>query len=97
MIEFSFFDVVRFYRYEDVLCAVLNMCADYFETERYITPSERYALLRTMPYLIFLLDGDDEKHTLSRVKHFHPERFQKIFKVNNTHKCTHSLSLILFD
>jgi hypothetical protein len=57
------------------------MCADYFETERYITPSERYALLRTMPYFIFLMDGDDEKHTLARIKHLHLDRFQRIFKV----------------
>lgn len=66
--------------YQDVLAHIANMCAEHFEEGRYVTPSDKFRLLRVMPYIIFLMDHADAKKSVLKCKSIKPERFAKIFK-----------------
>jgi len=74
--------------YQEVLCHIANMCAEYFEKERYVTPNEKFRLLRVMPYIIFLMDNADAKKSVLKVKNLRPDRFAKIFKVTHRKRQT---------
>jgi cytoplasmic FMR1 interacting protein len=44
--------------FEDVFVAMLSQAVDYFDQELYVTPEEKWALLRALPHIMLLLDGD---------------------------------------
>ena len=44
--------------HEDVLLEMLQQNIDYIENERYLTPDEKYRLIRSLPHLMLLIDGD---------------------------------------
>jgi len=67
--------------YQDVLVHIANMCAEYYEKELFVTPHEKFRLLRVMPYIIFLMDNADTKKNILRIRNLRPDRFAKIFKV----------------
>lgn len=76
----------------DVLIHIANACAESIEEERYVTPTEKFRLLRVLPYLLFLIhgeegqEGDDskkkehERRSIFKMKHIKLERFMKIFR-----------------
>lgn len=43
---------------DEFLLLIINHCEDHIGAQRYVLPNERFALLRTIPYVMFLLDGD---------------------------------------
>eukprot|EP01132_Coremiostelium_polycephalum_P008287 gene8287-10183_t len=67
-------------RFDDVLPFIVNQCADYMEEEKYILPSEKNCLLRVMPFVLFLIDGEDSKHSLLKNKNVNISRYAKIFR-----------------
>lgn len=66
--------------YQEVLALIANSCAERIEEERYVTPTEKFRLLRVLPYLLFLIDSDDPKRSLLKIKSIKLERFAKIFR-----------------
>jgi cytoplasmic FMR1 interacting protein len=68
--------------FDDVLTIVVNQCADYLETEKYLLPSEKHCLLRVMPYVLFLMDGDqNSQNNIFKSKKLKLPRFAALFKV----------------
>ncbi len=57
------------------------MAAECVDEERYITPHERFALLRVMAYTLILIDDEEGKRALTAVKHLKLDKFQRHLKV----------------
>lgn len=63
------------------MAAVVNQCADYFEGDRYVLPSEKHCLLRVMSYGLFLMDGDNNtQYNIFKSKKIKLNRFATIFR-----------------
>lgn len=58
------------------------MAAECVDEERFITPHERFALLRVMTYALILIDDEEGKRALTAVKHLKLDKFQKHLKVS---------------
>ncbi|KAJ1446360.1 cytoplasmic fragile-X interacting family-domain-containing protein [Pelagophyceae sp. CCMP2097] len=43
--------------HEDILIEMLQQNVDFIENERYLTPDEKYRLIRSLPHLLLLIDG----------------------------------------
>lgn len=76
--------------HEDVLVGMLEQCRLFLELEIYVTPDDKYRLLRSLPHLILLIDGtilDPDKDRSFNVFKQKPTRFKldpykKLFKLN---------------
>ncbi len=66
-----------------MLAYVSNQCADFFESERFLMPSEKHTLLRVIPYALLLMDGEKNSTTfnLFKSKKVKLARFAAMFKV----------------
>lgn len=67
--------------YEDVLADVLNLCVRLYESHMYITPNDKYILLKVMGFLIFLMDGKESSVLkMDQKKRISISKIDKIFK-----------------
>jgi len=74
-------DVQAITNFDDVLALIVNQCANFLETERYLSPQEKHCLLRVIPYGLFLMDGDSgAQHNIFRTKKIKLDRFAQIFR-----------------
>ncbi|GMH87256.1 hypothetical protein TL16_g10797, partial [Triparma laevis f. inornata] len=71
--------------HEEVLCEMIEQACDFLEEENYLLPDEKYRLVRALPHLMLLADGEAEVPKSFNV--FKPpknmlnlSRLQKIFK-----------------
>ena len=46
--------------HEDVLIEMLTQCTDFLERGIFVTPDDKYRLLRGLPHLLLLIDGDKD-------------------------------------
>ncbi|GAM27817.1 hypothetical protein SAMD00019534_109930 [Acytostelium subglobosum LB1] len=67
---------------DEVLSVIVNQCADYLEKEKYILPTEKHCLMRVMPYVLFLIDENDNKHNIFKNKSLNLSAYAKIFRKN---------------
>ncbi|RDD41868.1 Cytoplasmic FMR1-interacting protein 2 [Trichoplax sp. H2] len=44
--------------FEDVLAEVINLCINFYENKKYMTPKGKFMLLRVMGYSLYLIDGN---------------------------------------
>jgi cytoplasmic FMR1 interacting protein len=54
-------EVKRVRGHEDVLQEVLDHCLQYLDHKLYMHAEEKFRLIRVMPYLLLLLDGNDDE------------------------------------
>eukprot|EP01105_Mastigella_eilhardi_P007592 TRINITY_DN1906_c0_g1_i1.p1 TRINITY_DN1906_c0_g1~~TRINITY_DN1906_c0_g1_i1.p1 ORF type:complete len:1157 (+),score=386.18 TRINITY_DN1906_c0_g1_i1:74-3472(+) len=73
-------DLKEIERSEDVLAQCITVCANFIETERYLLPVEKHRLLRVIPYVLLLMDGEDSKHDAFKSKHLNISQLKSIFK-----------------
>lgn len=73
--------------HEEVLIEMLQQNVDFIENERYLTPDEKYRLVRSLPHLVLLIDGDvvagssdDKKKNVFKDKRINLKQLQAIFK-----------------
>jgi len=67
--------------FDDVLSLIANTCADFFEADRFVLPGEKHCLLRVMPYVLYLMDGEQNSpNNIFKSKKIKLERFSKIFR-----------------
>jgi len=67
--------------FDDVLSAIVNTAADFMESGKYLLPTEKYCLLRVMPYCLFLMDGEASSPlNVFKSKKIKLSRFSLIFK-----------------
>lgn len=67
--------------FEDVLAALLNQCAKMLENNEYLTPYEKHAALRVLPYGLILMDGDaNTPYNIFKSKKINLKRFASLFK-----------------
>ena len=52
--------VKRITGHETVLCEMIEQCADFLEQENFLLPDEKYRLIRAIPHLMLLADGEKE-------------------------------------
>ncbi|GMH96491.1 hypothetical protein TrVE_jg14429 [Triparma verrucosa] len=71
--------------HEEVLCEMIEQACDFLEEENYLLPDEKYRLIRALPHLMLLADGEAEVPKSFNI--FKPPknmlnvaRLQKIFK-----------------
>ena len=70
--------VVDDIRYDDVVSEMVNCAADMFEADMFVLPEDKHTLLRTMPYCLLLMDGNDANNVF-RSKKIKLSRFAAIF------------------
>lgn len=63
---------------QDLFVSFANQASDWVDAEHYITPKEKYMLLRSIPYFLYL--ADDPKSPVNRVKSVRISQYTKIFK-----------------
>eukprot|EP01136_Pigoraptor_vietnamica_P024486 Opistho-1_new@77605 len=66
--------------YDEVLADVVNLCADLFEQNLYVTPEEKHVMLKVMAFGLFLMDGVKSQANIYKNKKIRLERFGKLFK-----------------
>jgi len=67
--------------FDEILALMINQCATWIENDKYVLPTEKHCLLRAMPYILFLMDGDqNSKYNIFKTKLIKLDRFYKIFK-----------------
>jgi len=71
--------------HEDVLIEMLQQNVDFIENERYLMLDEKYRLIRSLPHLMLLIDGDVDESTYKVINVFKDKRIkltslQAIFK-----------------
>eukprot|EP01114_Cavostelium_apophysatum_P018213 TRINITY_DN5592_c0_g1_i1.p1 TRINITY_DN5592_c0_g1~~TRINITY_DN5592_c0_g1_i1.p1 ORF type:complete len:1338 (-),score=458.14 TRINITY_DN5592_c0_g1_i1:118-4131(-) len=67
--------------FDDVLTVIVDTCADILEAGRYLLPNEKHCLLRVMPYVLFLMDGEqNSQYNIFKSKKLKLNRFSSIFK-----------------
>ncbi len=61
---------------------LFNHSVDCLERKQYLLPTEKHTLLRSLPYLIYLMDSDDKKNGLNafKSKKIQLEKAQKFLK-----------------
>lgn len=64
--------------FDDVIALAVNQCADYLESQKFLLPVEKHCLLRVMPYALFLMDGDDNKHNIFKKKDLNLSRISRV-------------------
>lgn len=75
-------EMIRLSGYEDGLFHLMTFCANMYESERYVVPTEKHALLRVMTHCILLMDdGEKDVRALYKRKKVNIDRFFKLFKV----------------
>jgi cytoplasmic FMR1 interacting protein len=75
--------VKRINGHEEVLCEMIEQCASFLDEENYVTPEEKYRLIRAIPHLMLLADGVAEvpkSFNVFKNKLVNVSRLQKIFK-----------------
>lgn len=65
---------------EELLLLLINHCEEYVVAQKYVLPDERFALLRTIPYVMFLLDGDTVNVFSHKLLNW--SRLKQLFKDN---------------
>ena len=69
--------------HEQVLCEMIEQCADFLEQENYLTPDEKYRLIRAMPHLMLLADGEadaSKSFNIFKNKLVNVDRLKRLFK-----------------
>ncbi len=66
--------------YEDVLQDMLNLCAEYLETEQYLLPTTKHCYLKAMSLGIALLDGEGEDKDFTKRKRLRLDKIGKAFR-----------------
>jgi len=66
--------------YDDVIALIVTQCTDLLERDSYIMPNEKYALLRVIPYGIFLMDGEQNGENVFKTKKLKLHRIYKVLK-----------------
>eukprot|EP01137_Pigoraptor_chileana_P010276 Opistho-2@59637 len=66
--------------YDEVLADVVNLCADIYEQNLYVTPEEKHVMLKVMAFGLFLMDGVKSQANIYKNKKIRLERFGKLFK-----------------
>lgn len=68
--------------YEKVLTQCAQLCYQNLESERYLLPNEKHCYLRALPYIIYLLDANEqsEKKSVFKLKTFNMSKIAKVFK-----------------
>jgi len=69
--------------YGDVILDMIKYCAERIESSMFMTPEEKYVLIRAIPNLLFLLDGQKEQQNslnVFRAKKVPLKRLQNIVK-----------------
>jgi cytoplasmic FMR1 interacting protein len=71
--------------HEDVLIEMLQQNVDFIENERYLMLDEKYRLIRSLPHLMLLIDGDSDEGANKVINVFKDKRIkltslQAIFK-----------------
>jgi cytoplasmic FMR1 interacting protein len=54
--------------HEEVLIEMLQQCVDFLERGIFVTPDDKYRLLRGLPHLLLLIDGDKDDGTFNVFK-----------------------------
>jgi len=74
-------DLHKIVGFDEVIALIANQCALWAESDIHILPSEKYCVLRVMPYCLFLLDGDaSSPHNVFKSKRININRFARLFK-----------------
>ena len=63
---------------QDILVHFANQASDWVDTEHYTTPKEKYMLLRSIPYFLYL--ADDPARPVNKVKTLRISQYTKLFK-----------------
>ncbi|CAM9167660.1 unnamed protein product, partial [Phaeothamnion confervicola] len=75
--------VKRVAGHEEVLLRMLAQAMERIEAERFLTPDGKFALLRALPFLVVLLDGDgagDASFNVFKQKRVRMKDVQKVFQ-----------------
>ena len=76
-------DVQKINKYDDVLAVLFNHSVSCLERKQYLLPTEKHTLLRSIPYLLYLMDSDDKKNGLNAFKskkiQFVPENWENSY------------------
>jgi len=78
-------NVKRIAGHEDILIEMLLQCVDHLEEEIYVTPDEKYRLIRSLPHLLLLIDGEGEDSTSFNIfknKKLKLNNIMKLFQKN---------------
>ena len=62
---------------------MIEHCVNFLEEEKYLIPDEKYCLIRSMPHLMLLADGDSDvpkSFNIFKTKLVNLQRLQKLFK-----------------
>ncbi len=73
-------ELVKIANVEEVLLLLIHHCEDAVSSERFVLPNERFALLRVIPYVMFLLDNDS--CNVFKDKRINWDRIKGLFKDN---------------
>ncbi|XP_049848637.1 protein pirA-like [Schistocerca gregaria] len=65
--------------YQRLLAYFAHRSADWFEGGRYVTPGERFQLLRAIPCFLYLMDIDKGRGSMGSVKKVRLDRFVQLF------------------
>lgn len=72
--------------YEELMCDVVNICVQMYETKMYLTPSEKHMLVKVMGFGLFLMDSEQcNINRLDQKKRLKLEKIDRIFKVTIVH------------
>lgn len=65
---------------QELFVSFANQASDWVDAEHYITPKEKYMLLRSIPYFLYLADDPSNAKPVNRVKTVRISQYTKIFK-----------------
>uniref|UniRef100_A0A0N5BIL0 CYRIA-B_Rac1-bd domain-containing protein n=1 Tax=Strongyloides papillosus TaxID=174720 RepID=A0A0N5BIL0_STREA len=67
--------------YEELLCDIINVCVHHFENQMYVTPDEKYMLVKVIAFSLYLIDSQDVIiYKLDSKKRISITSIDKIFK-----------------
>lgn len=75
-------DIHKIKGFEAVMGILITHCLDALDKGRWVLHSERHCLLRSIPYLMYLLDAEkkEDSNNAFRSKYFKLERVLKVYK-----------------
>lgn len=65
---------------DELMLLILHHCEEHVTSQKYVLPNERFSLLRVIPYVMFLMDG--EGRNVFSHKHINWPRIKQLFKDN---------------
>eukprot|EP00520_Triparma_pacifica_P016970 CAMPEP_0118647642 /NCGR_PEP_ID=MMETSP0785-20121206/8721_1 /TAXON_ID=91992 /ORGANISM="Bolidomonas pacifica, Strain CCMP 1866" /LENGTH=1553 /DNA_ID=CAMNT_0006539761 /DNA_START=145 /DNA_END=4803 /DNA_ORIENTATION=+ len=69
--------------HEEIICEMIEQCVGFLEEENYLVPDEKYRLIRAVPHLMLLADGEADipkSFNIFKNKLVNVSRLQKLFK-----------------